>query len=134
MPRNARAARSLVILGACAALLTAGCSSPGQGPDAEESAPVGATGGTDAATRGTTAISGAVLAAQAARDLSTEMGTPAEVQCLGDVTLDVDYAGEAVCESRYDDYPWEPILVIVKDFDPATTSFRTIFGNAPAEG
>ena len=104
------------------------CGDVGDGPFV-----VGARGGADAATRSTTAISAAALAAQAAQDLSAEMETPAQVQCTGDVTLDVDYAGEAVCESRYDDYPWEPILVIVQDFDPATTSFRSIFGNAPAE-
>ena len=103
-----RAAARLLTVVACAAVL-------------------GACSGDTSAT-----IDAEALAAQAAVDLTAETGTPTEVRCPDGITLDEELTGRLVCESRYDSYPWSEILVIVRDYDPETGAFETIFANPPA--
>lgn len=71
------------------------------------------------------------LAAQAALDLTAETGDVTQVRCPEDVTLDAEHTARLVCESRYDDYDWSEILVIVQEYASETGTFKTVFANPP---
>jgi len=47
------------------------------------------------------------------------------------VTLGAEHTARLVCESRYDDYDWSEILVIVQEYASETWTFKTIFANPP---